>query len=190
MILSTEEYNQYVDLHIKLLCFTGKRCNILKTETSLEEFKKLPLKKKFECRQLFNKQTEILEEFVKQYSQKLSDEQLKILEGFRKWISDSCFIILKCLKKYVIFIDNDNKKVYGVLALSNPFTDFCDDFPVLIKTTILPFNGKIIYDGFLETQAYLGPNMTMEYNEIYKEAKNNRQIITSLDPPNYIDNRL
>jgi hypothetical protein len=155
MILSTEEYNHYTDLHFKLLYFTGKRCNILKTATSLKEFKKLPLRKKYECRQLFNKQTEILEEFVKNYSLKLSDEQFKMLEGFRRRISDRYFIILKCLTKYAIFIDNDNDKVYGVLALSNPFIDFFDDFPVLIKTTILPFNGKIIYDGFLETQVYL-----------------------------------
>lgn len=183
MILSTEEYNHYTDLHFKLLYFTAKRFNILKTATSLKEFKKLPLSKKYECRQLFNKQATILEEFIKQYSQKLSDEQFKILEGFRRRIPDSYFIVLKCLTKYAIFIDNDNKKVYGILALSNPFTDFFDDFPVLIKTTILPFNGKIIYDGFLETQAYLGPNITIEYNEIYKEAKRNRQIITSLDFP-------
>jgi len=93
----------------------------------------------------------------------LSDEQYEILAGFRRRISKDCFIIPKCLKKYAIFIDNDNKKVYGIIALSNPFIDFFHDFPVVIKTTILPFNGKIIYDGFLETQAYLVPNMTREY---------------------------
>jgi hypothetical protein len=45
------------------------------------------------------------------------------------------------------------------------------------------YDGKIIYDGFLETQAYLGPNLSKENNEIYKAAKQNRQIITSLDSP-------
>lgn len=171
MILSATEYNAYLNDHLDLLYFTGKKSNILKAETSLKEFKELPLKKKFECRQLFNENTEILEEFVKQHKRKLSDEQFEILAGFRGRISSDCFIILKCLKKYAIFIDNDNKKVYGVVALSNPFFDFFHDFPVLIKTTILPFHGKIIYDGFLETLAYLGPNMTREYNEIYLEAK-------------------
>ncbi len=45
----------------------------------------------------------------------------------------------------------------------------------------------MIYDGFLQSyDTYLGPTMSWEYNEIYKEAKNNRQIITSLDTPNSV----
>lgn len=78
MVLSATEYNAYLNVHLDLLYFTGKKSNILKAETSLKEFKELPLKKKFECRQYFNEHPEILEEFVKQHRGKLSDGQLFI----------------------------------------------------------------------------------------------------------------
>ena len=184
MILTPEEYNAFLKVHLDLLYYAGKKHKIFNAGTSLKDFKDFPLENKFECREYFNEHPDILEEFIKQNQTKLSSQHMKILDGFRSRIVSDYFIILKCLKKYAIFIDNDSKKVYGVTGLSNPFHDFFYDFPVVVKTTILPFNGKIIYDGFLQSyETYLGPNMTWEYNEIYKEAKNKRQIITSLDPP-------
>jgi hypothetical protein len=184
MILQPKEYNDYLEVHHKLMYYTGKKHNILPTGTSLKDFAEFPLENKFECREYFNEYPDLLEEFIKENQGKLSSLQMKILNGFRSRIMSDYFIILKCLKKHAIFIDSENKKVYGVKGLSNPLNDFFDDFPVIVRATLLPFNGKIIYDGFLQSyETYLGPNMTWEYNEIYKEAKNNGQIITSMDPP-------
>ena len=189
MILTPKEYNAYLKVHLDLLYYTGKKYKILQAGTTLKEFKDLPLENKFECRECFNEYPEILEEYIKSYQSKLSVGQLQILDGFRRRVMNDYFIILKCLKKYAIFIENDSKQVYGVIALSNPLNDFFHDFPLVVKTTIVPYNGRIIYDGFIQSyEAYLGPNMTWEYTEIYKEAKNNRQIITSLDPPNTLIN--
>ena len=185
MILKPGEYNTFLEVHLDLLYYTGKKHKILKAGTSLKDFKDFPLENKFECREYFNEHPDILEEFIKQNQAKLSRRQMQILDGFRRRVMSDYFIILKCLKKYAIFIDNDSKKVFGITGLSNPFHDFFNDFPVVVKSTILSYNGKIIYDGFLESyEVYFGPNMTWEYTEIYKEAKNSRQIITSLDPPN------
>ena len=189
MILTTEEYNAFLKIHLDLLYFTGKKHKILKAGSSLKDFKDFPLENKFECRECFNEHPDILEEFVEQNQAKLSGRQMQILDGFRRRVMSDYFIILKCLKKYAIFIDYDSKKVFGVTGLSNPFQDFYDDFPVIVKAAILPYNGKIIYDGFLESyEVYLGPNMTWEYTEIYKQAKINRQIITSLDTLNTVFN--
>ena len=189
MILTPEEYNAFLEVHLGLLYYTGKKHHQLKAGTSLQDFKDFPLEDKFECREYFNDHPGILEEFITQNQGKLSSGQMSILDGFRRSIMSDYFIIHKCLKKYAIFIESDSEKVFGVLGLSNPFQDFFHDSPIIVKATILPYNGKIIYDGFLQSYGtYLGQNMTWEYDEIYKEAKQNRQIITSLDPPNTVFN--
>ncbi len=95
MILSSTEYNAYLNVHLDLLYFTGKRSNILKAETSFKEFKELPLKKKFECRQCFNEHPEILEVFLKQHRCKLSGKQIEILGRFFNLIT-ICEIRLNC----------------------------------------------------------------------------------------------
>ena len=187
MILTPQEYNAFLEVHLGLLYYTGKKADLLNDGTSLQDFKDFPLENKFECREYFNDHPGILEEYVKLSQDKLSNEQMRILGGFRRSVMSDYFIILKCLKEYAVFIESDSKKVFGVLGLSNPFQDFFHDFPIIVKATILPYHDKIIYDGFLQSYGtYLGQNMTWEYDEIYKEAKQNRQIITSLDPPDSV----
>ena len=187
MILKSEEYNAFIEVHLELLYYAGTKYHLLKAGTSLQDFKDFPLEDKFKCREHLNEHPDILEEFITQNQGKLSSGQMSILDGFRRSVMSDYFIILKCLKKYAIFIDSESKKVFGVIGLSNTFQDFFHDFPIIVKATILPFNGRIVYDGFLQSYGtYLGPSMTWEYNEIYKEAKQNRQLIASLDPPDSV----
>ncbi len=71
---------------------------------------------------------------------------------------------------------------YSVTALGDSFDTFFDNFPVNISTILIPFNDKIIYDGFIQSSGvYYGRNMTETMNEDYKKAKRNREILTSLE---------
>lgn len=183
MVLTPEEYNASLEVHLDLLYYTGRKYKIIKAGTSFKDFKEFPLETKFECREYFNEHLDILEEFIEQNQDKLSGGQLQILDGFRRMVMRDYFIILKCLKKYAVFIDSESKEVFGVTGLSNPFQDFFSDFSISVKATLLPCNGRIIYDGFLQSYGtYLGPDMTWEYTEIYKVAMKNQHTIESLDP--------
>jgi len=50
----------------------------------------------------------------------------------------------------------------------------------LVETTILPFGDKIIYDGFLIRETYIGKNMEKNMLDQYKEAKSKKMIIKSI----------
>lgn len=132
------------------------------------------------CREAFLKNGRLLDDFLTSNADCLTNGQILILKGFKKQIH-SDFVILKCLIKHAIFIDTKTDKFYAVKSLSDRFDDFFKNFPVLVKTTILPFYDQIIYDGFIESPTiYLGPEMTRSLTAMYAKAKKLNQIRTSI----------
>jgi len=73
-----------------------------------------------------------------------------------------------------------SEKFYAVLALSDTFQDMLESLPVLVNATILPFNGKIIYDGFMTRDVFIGKNMENNLLSQYKTAKENKTIIKEI----------
>ena len=53
-----------------------------------------------------------------------------------------------------MLISEDNK-VYAVLALSDPLEDMVLGLrpPILVNAVLLPFKGKIVYDGILDRKS-------------------------------------
>tara|TARA_R110002126_G_scaffold36631_1_gene111169 strand:- start:1362 stop:1643 length:282 start_codon:yes stop_codon:yes gene_type:complete len=86
--------------------------------------------------------------------ERLTTEEIKILTGFKKKITGD-FIIFKCLSNNAIFLDTKENKFYAVKALGDRFDKFFDKFPVLIKTTLLPYKDQIIYDGFIMPRGFI-----------------------------------
>ena len=73
------------------------------------------------------------------------------------------FYVLRFLKKYTVFLTAKEPTVaYGVVALSEPFEEVIDQpLPFLCKTVLLPFQGRIVYDGLLSGyNLIIGSNMT------------------------------
>lgn len=111
----------------------------------------------------------------------IPEEQLSILEGFRKGIHGQ-FILLKCLSEHAVFKNIDNGKFYAVKALSDSFEELIPEYSAIFELNILPFKGKIIYDGFIKGgQIKIGANIKKSLIEEYKQAKKNKKIITTLD---------
>lgn len=122
----------------------------------------------------------ILDDYLITNFEKLTTNEITILTNFKKAIT-SDFIIFKCLTNYAVFIDTKDNKFYTVKALGDRFDHFFDRFPILVQTTILPFNDHIIYDGFMKSQEiYFGSGMKSTMNEDYKTAKRNNDILTTI----------
>jgi hypothetical protein len=181
MTLTTKEFNDYLKTHLGLLYFMGQQANIISTKTKFNEFRNLDLQVKFKCREFFFDNEDLLDEYIASNFDHLTNDEITILNGFKRKISSN-FVILKCLKKNAIFIDTKDNKFYAVKALSDPFDDFFDKFPVNMTTTLIPFFDKIIYDGFIQSSGiYYGPGITKTLNEEYKIAKLNKNIVTTID---------
>jgi hypothetical protein len=180
MILSQTEFRDFTSIHLNLIYYAGLKIEVIDPDMTFAQFLKLKLKDKTKCRDELNKHSDLLDSFIKDSSKSLTPDQINIIQGFKQKIS-SDFIILKCLKDSAIFIDTNDKKVYAVKALSDRFDKFFDFFPVYCDATLIPFKGKIIYDGFLTSHnVRFGKNYRYEFNEIYMNAKDNNAIIRTI----------
>ena len=65
------------------------------------------------------------------------------------------FYVFRYLKKYTVFLTSGGSpnKAYGVLGLADPMEQVIGPYlPRLITTVLLPFKGRIIYDGLISGQ--------------------------------------
>jgi len=55
--------------------------------------------------------------------------------------------------------------------------------PILVNTVLLPFKGRIIYDGIISAyRMFFGGGIKGELKEVYLTAKQNGRIVESLEP--------
>jgi hypothetical protein len=180
MTLTDIEYKTFLKTHIELLFYVGQKSKIISDRLDFKEFVDTDFSIKLKCRDFFLDNKKILDDYLIANFDKLTTNEISILTGFKKTIT-SDFVIFKCLTRNAIFIDTKDNRFYAVKALGDGFDHFFDRFPVLVQTTILPFNDHIIYDGFMKSQGiYFGSGMKSTMNEDYKLAKNNNQILTTI----------
>ncbi|HHD15649.1 MAG TPA: hypothetical protein ENK47_02965 [Euryarchaeota archaeon] len=113
----------------------------------------------------------------------MNDDELEIVSNFNNFIRGK-FLIVKYLKKYAVVLsqNEDGGVPYGVLTLNNSFEDMLGPYlPVLMKTTLLPFKGKIVYDGVINPyNIRFGSGIRKSFNASFQEAKARHGIVTSL----------
>jgi hypothetical protein len=178
--LTELECKDFMYTHLGLLFFAGKKLKLLSNHISYDAFLNCDIQLKFNCRQSVIENKNIIEDYIQLYANKLTQDKVEILAGFKKQITNR-FIIYKCLSDCAIFIDANHNKFYAVKALTDPFESFFDQFPVIIKTTILPFKDKIIYDGFFESPImYVGSNMTKVLTKDYKNAVKQKNVLLTI----------
>ena len=108
-------------------------------------------------------------------------------EGLRADFIKARFVIVRHLKKYSVFLTFDEPaKLYGVCGITNPLSDLVpkEMLPHMIETTLLPFNGKIIYDSlFSSFNISFGSGYRRSLKEAYNEAKAKTGIIVDMSIP-------
>ena len=75
------------------------------------------------------------------------------------------------------------QNVYQVSGITSELAESIPEFalPVMIETTLLPFMGRIIYDGVMGTfSIHFGGGIKRELKERYMEAKKRGRIVTKL----------
>ncbi len=114
----------------------------------------------------------------------LSPEDLALLRSWDRRITGD-FYIFRYLKKYTVLIaQGEPARVYGVLGLVSPLEEVVPmPVPALVRMTLLPFEGKITYDGLLAPyNVYFGGGIRSNLNDIYRSAGERGAIITALEP--------
>lgn len=180
MQLTSEESNLFFELMGALQFYVNTKFNFIKDINSLKEYKDIALEEKIEVRDYVYDTPDIIDEYIEKNPYNLSLEQLGIVEQWKNFVAGE-FYIERYLKNYAIFIRD--AKVYGVLSLHSSFDDIFPKYylPVYVKTVLLPFKGKVIYDGVMQSyNIHFGGGIKRSIKESYMRAKQNNRIIFSL----------
>jgi hypothetical protein len=111
---------------------------------------------------------------------KITEEDEELLISWKKYIRGT-FIVLKQLKKYCVLYDEENNKWYGINGITSSIEETIKELPCVVKTVLLPFKNKIIYNSFIENyRIIIGPNIKRELMEKYKRIKMENGIINKL----------
>ena len=91
---------------------------------------------------------DLIDAFVSENPFRLSEDELEIVRSWKDLVAGE-FYVYRCLKKYTVFLTTGEPVVaYGVLSLTDSFEDLIGHrLPHLCKTVLLPFKGRIVYDG-------------------------------------------
>jgi hypothetical protein len=126
---------------------------------------------------------ELIAAYVRDNPDALQEDQLQIVQKRSGFIKGS-FFILRHLKKGSIFIGKDDR-VYAVHGIQDPLHEVIPSYalPQMVEAILLPFKGKIIYDGLLSGYSiHFGGGIRSNLNRIYMAARQKGRIITTLEP--------
>ena len=181
MKLTTEEAELFFDLMWSLQFFVSTELEIATKVETCEEYILLPQEDKYAVKERIYEQPELIDQYVSNNPDRFNNKHLSIIKQWKNFVKDE-FYIERYLKNYAIFIGDKN--VYGVLALHDGFDQIFPKsyLPAYVRTTLLPFRGRIVYDGLM--QAYnvsFGGGIKRSLAETYMRAKQNKKVITTLE---------
>ncbi len=184
MNLSLDEGKLFYDLYATVLSYVNRKLDLAPEQFSnATEYISVAPEVRLTIRDALFEQRELIDEFVADNPAKLSGEELTIVGAWRDAIPGK-FYVFRYLKKHAVFLTSDNSptKAYGVVGLAEPMEFVVGpSLPRLVTTVLLPFQGKIIYDGLVSGyNITFGGGIKRMLNEEYKQAKEASGIITSL----------
>jgi len=181
MKLSRQDADLFYTLMWPLQFFVHQRLHIVPDVDTLPAYIACPSDHKLQVRQALYEHVDLIDAFLQENPQHFSEETLALIATWKHYQAGD-FYIERLLKTHAIFIASDDK-VYAVLALHDAFQEMFHHRqpPVFVKAVLLPFKGKIIYDGLLQGyNLFFGRGISSGLKETYLAAKQQGRIIDSL----------
>lgn len=183
MQLSPDDVERFFRLHRSLMFYVNRRLKVIDKKLSTpEKYSGLPPETRLKVHKALLDHTDLIDAFAAENPFKFSDEDLEIVRSWKNLVSGT-FYVFRYLKTHTIFLSSTEPVVaYGVLALFDPFEAVVGPhLPRMVETTLLPFKGKIVYDGLVSgDNVSFGAGIKRRLNEQYKEAKERFGVVTSL----------
>lgn len=183
MLLDPDGCELFFRLHKALMLFVNRRLKLVKPPPApAGEITGFPPDERLKLRDALLKHTDLIDAFADENPFEFSDEDLEIVRSWKNLVSGT-FYVFRYLKAHAVFLtDKEPVVAYGVLALFDPFEALIGSgLPRMVETTLLPFKGRIVYDGlFTGYNVTFGGGIKRRLNESYKEAKARYGVVTSL----------
>jgi hypothetical protein len=185
MSLDPDELRLFYKLYPALLCFVNQRQGITSTPfTTPGDFGKLPVEERLKLRDALVANMDLIDAFVVENPFRLPEDELEIVRSWNDLVAGE-FYVYRCLKKYTVFLSTAEPVVaYGVHSLTEPLEDLVGHrLPHLCKVVLLPFQGRIVYDGMLAGyNVHFGSGIRRRLKESYDQARERHGIVTTLPP--------
>lgn len=183
MQLSLEDVEQFFRLHRSLMFFVNQRLRVIPTKIGTPEaYSGLPPETRIKVHEALLEHVDLIDAFVAEDPFRFSDEDLEIVRSWTHLVTGT-FYAFRQLANFMVFLSSTEPVVaYGVVALFDPFEAVIGpDLPRMIETTLLPFKGRIVYDGLISAyNVFFGAGIKRRLNDSYKEAKQRFGIVTEL----------
>lgn len=183
MTLLPEDGKLFFELMWKLQYYINQKNGFHKNITSFDEYASLSTEKKLKARDALWEHPEFIDAYVQENPDALPPENLEIIQKWKGFVKGS-FFLLRHLKKGSIFIGDDNQ-VYSVHGIQDNLEEVIPSYalPLMVEAILLPFKGRIIYDGLLQSYSVvIGGGIKSDLDHAYTVAKHKDRIITVLEP--------
>jgi hypothetical protein len=183
MQLTFEDVEHFFRLHRSLLFFVNQRLRVLDEDvTTPEAYARRPAEARIKVHKALLEHRDLIDAFADENPFHFDEADLEIVRSWKHLVAGT-FYAFRQLRDYMVFLSSTEPVLaYGVLALFDPFEVLIGpDLPRMFRTTLLPFKGRIVYDGVMSGyNISFGPGIRRSLNDSYKEAKERFGIITSL----------
>ena len=179
MVLTIDERKNFFKNWLKLLTFVNNKYDIIKNFGNPKSPVGLKIEELMQIRDKLWENDFLINEYLEKA--KLNNYDKDIVYSWNKNVKGK-FLFIRSLKKYSVFMELNEKILYGVHGISSPIIDIMPYIPIMLQTTLIPYDGKIIFDSLIKRDNIsFGRNMRESFNEEYMELKKNFGIRTVLE---------
>jgi len=181
MALSEQDRELFYKLLTPLHFYANFKLSLFSNYTTLEDFKQCPVTDRMVIRNKILEDPSLIDQFIHDNPEGFNQDELDILRAWRQYQIKDKFILERHLKKGSIFIAGE-QQVYLVSGITSPLSDmiFAEMLPLILETVIMPFKGKIVYDGLLShTPIQIGSTLAKTWAKSYLAAKQSKKVITT-----------
>jgi hypothetical protein len=185
MILQPHETERFYRIWFAMLSYANRRLKLVRDLPESPREGSIDVQDAYKVATAVWADDALRHAFIDENPSGLPPEDLALARSWDRRVAGD-FYIFRFLKKYTVLIDQSERaRVYGVLGLVSPMENIVrGSLPILARMTLLPFNGRISYDGLLAPyNVYFGSGIRSNLNDIYRLANERGAIITSLEAP-------
>ena len=189
MNLATEDARLFFKLFLALLAHTNRQLNVVENVSTVSDIHKLGqagTASTMKIRDALYAHSKFFDQFVAENPDGFVPEELNLIASWKHRISGE-FYLMRYLRKYAVFMPaKKSDHLYGVLGLFDPIEVVVrgQPLPVLLKATLLPFKGQIIYDGLVAPYNVLfGKGIRTDLDSIFRRLKAKEGIVEQLLDP-------
>ncbi len=183
MLLAPKDAQRFILLHQSLMWYVNQVLDVVPQDGT----NPVALENRPALREAFVENADLLFDYIDENPFELPAKDLKTLQSW-KHFQFGHFLVVECLEQHNVFLSFDEFALaYGTLALTEPLSDLIPgSLPILVETMLLPYNGKIVFDGLLVAfDLELDENHVRNFEHVYSLSKQIFGIVTTLPVPTF-----